>query len=494
MKKTILLIILAFTFSKTFCQNWQAVMSNRTALFNLSGNVMGIRIDSVSLSGSDSLFFNFRSINDESLLQIPLYPGSICEMDTSWIGAGIIIQSNGNNIFLTESLDSLTIKTSANLNDTWVMYRFSNGNYFEATISASSIDTVLGMPDSVKVISLQLRDSLGNSMASVMNGNRFSISKNYGLTRLVPLRHFPLNVQNCTLVGLDNPVSGMQNLTAPEIFDFNVGDIFQYYNKFSTLNTVQIWNIQHTILSKSYSLNNDSVIYLVDDSTWQEIDYMGVSYYLSHTISTETYPIQPIQYENHFFVLPRELGQAIFDGICISEQSTSSNYNNRISKTIFENVSIYGFNEPCFSYNFSSTEYICYTNQETYVSGLGKVWSQNVNPFATRICIWHMSYFKKGNETWGTPVNLSQLVSSSEFEIKQVKISQNPFTTSLQIENMPSSAKWVELMDSRGRLVFRSDNFNSNYININTGALSNGLYFLTIGGGREPFHFKLIRQ
>lgn len=114
MKKNLILVFSIFTISNANSQNWQTVMSNRTALFNLSSNILGIRIDSVSLSGTDSVFINFRSIDDDYLSQIPLYPSSICEMDTSWIGAGIIIQSNGDNIFLTESMDSVTIRTKAN--------------------------------------------------------------------------------------------------------------------------------------------------------------------------------------------------------------------------------------------------------------------------------------------------------------------------------------------------------------------------------------------
>ncbi len=221
---------------------------------------------------------------------------------------------------------------------------------------------------------------------------------------------------------------------------------------------------------------------------------MGVNYFLSHTINTETYPLQPMQYENYFFVLSHELGQSFIFGNCSSEQSSVSNYNNRISKTVWKGIGNYNFYEPCYSYNFSPIEYMCYTNQENYVSGLGKVLSQNVNPYATRICIWHMSYYRKGNETWGTPVNLSQLVNYDEFEKQQIKISPNPFAEILVVENLPESTKKILLQDSSGRILFQSVNIHKTRLDIKSADISSGFYFLTIETETGLSHFKLIRH
>ncbi len=434
-------------------------------------------------------------MDDDFLSQIPIDPFSICEIDTSWIGARIIIHPNGDNLFFTEAFDSVIIKTLANLNDTWALFRFSNGNFYEATVTSFALDSVLGIPDSVKEVSLQLRDSLYNPLASILNGNRFAFSKTFGLIRTLSLRHFPNVAQDYFLSGINNPILGIQNLTASGIFDFNVGDVFQYYNEFSTLNTYQKWNIQHTILGKSFSPNNDSVIYIVDDSTWQEISWMGMSYYLVHTVDTEIHALHSI-YENTFDVLPRQLGQNYSYPFCFSEQKSLSNYNNRIPKTILS-----GFSPPsfppynCYSFSFSQViDIYCVSVLETYVEGLGKVLWENVNPYAQRICIWHMNYFRKGAEMWGTPVNLSQLVNAGENTKQQINISPNPFAEILKITNLPKPATQIFLYDETGRILLNKKIDDQVEVTLNTAGFSSGIYFVSVENESGSTHFKLVRQ
>lgn len=479
-------------------QNWQTITSNRSPMFMYenSGFMRAIRIDSVFLAGTDSVFFNYRSVNDSVFDVTPYSWSPTCYTDSSWIGSSVIIKTNGDNIFVTETLDSVLIKSLSNLSDSWAMYRFANGDRLVATVTTEGIDTVLSVPDSTKEISLQFQDSMGNNLNGNINGHQFTISKSFGLIRTLAFRNFPSSLLRFDLIGMNGFSAGVQNLTAFEIYDYNIGDVLQYYIKYSTLNTLQIFNIQNTILGKSYSINNDSVTYTIDDSTLHEVQAMGSTFSFSHSIYNVTYLLQS-PFDNTLNVLPHEVSITDSTGNnAFCEQSLNTNYNTRTYKSIFTDLTI---DSPflCGGYYFSSGNFWCWSVKYTYAKGLGMVLQENVNPYATRICIWNMNYFKKGVETWGTPFLFYQAVNLDEVEKNQLQITPNPTTGKLTISNLQQAINKIDVFNILGEKVMSFNLYTPNSpvpTEIDISSFPPGIYIVQAGDGQKVWHAKVVKE
>jgi len=416
-----------------------------------------------------------------------------CTMDTSWIGSSIVIKANGENIFVNESLDSILIKTQASLNDTWIMYQYTNGNYIEATIIASEIDTFFSIPDSAKKISLQLKDNMGVSLNSSYNGHQITISKSFGLTKTLSFREFPAAYFSFELMGIEGQV-GYQNFKTADIYDFNIGDIFQYYSQYSTLNCLQTSNIQHTILSKTYSANLDSITYVIDDSTWFDNDCSSTGHTANMLHSVITQIIDLSQQYNGLDVLPKEVSQPDNLGYnSFGEQLMTSIYNSRPLRNEVYGLTIDSY-YLCGGFSFNPGYLWCSVNKFSYVKGLGKVLEENVNPYATRICEWHLSYFKKGAETWGTPVNLN-ILSNTELEKRNFALVPNPTTGKLKIKNEVPIAigiriETIHVYNIFGREVMTLQSTDE----IDLSSLAEGIYIVDVLGKDFLWRGKVIKH
>jgi hypothetical protein len=100
-------------------------------------------------------------------------------------------------------------------------------------VTSKSYEQVLTTFDSVKTITITLKDNGGNIKSHGLNGSQIKLSKSFDILIAINIpdfpRYDPLNydVLNSTLAGIDYPVMGLQNITVAQIFDFNVGDIFE---------------------------------------------------------------------------------------------------------------------------------------------------------------------------------------------------------------------------------------------------------------------------
>jgi hypothetical protein len=489
--KKIFFVFFIFSWGNLQAQSWQTVVSTRIGLFDNQGNnfLRAIRIDSTTVSGNDSIFINYHSIDDNYYDITPYSWSPECLMDTSWIGCYVIIKANGDNVFVNESLDSILLKPRVNLNDSWIMYQYSNGNYIEATITALGYDSIFTVTDSTKEISLQLKDSIGINLNANFNGHQFTISKNYALVKTLSLRNFPSAYLNFELKGIDGVV-GYQNLKAADIYDFNIGDVFQYYNKISTLNGYQIFRIQHTILSKTFSANLDSITYVIDDSTWFEDYNPAYTGTLIHSISTEIIDLSSTHQVNVLNILPHEVSDYDIMGYNLfGEQRTSSIYNGRSYKNVFGGLTI-EIPYLCGGYHFNPGDYWCWTTKYSYSKGLGKVYEENVNPYATHFCEWHLTYFKKGAETWGNPVNLIVLSADSKnYTSMGFYLSPNPTTGKLKIQT-EKLIESIQVFNLFGEKVLEATASNE----IDLADQPPGIYFIRIQAEGKIQSFKIVRQ
>ena len=134
-----------------------------------------------------------------------------------------------------------------------------------------------------------------------------------------------------------------------------------------------------------------------------------------------------------------------------------------------------------------------------YYKGLGGPYTYCTGAFDPGTAENKLVYYKKGSETWGTPLNCDSLlhVGTEEYDIKEsVKFYPNPTTGNVTI-TLPAATKFpceLRLTDISGRV---ADIFilrgNSQIIDITI--LKPGLYFARLLHGNELMYIgKIMKQ
>jgi hypothetical protein len=148
MKNTLLLLLFVFSAQFSHAQNYNCLQSGVKHYFtNSNGYLRGIRIDSVRTSGTDVIYYPFKTKRNF----LSTAPDTT---NGSWLGSRVIQQANGTFLFNTIMLDTVIIKTQANVGESWVFYNDSSSNYYIATVTSKDTMTILGTVDSIKTITL----------------------------------------------------------------------------------------------------------------------------------------------------------------------------------------------------------------------------------------------------------------------------------------------------------------------------------------------------
>jgi len=469
-KAHILLAICILTFQIVKGQNYQMVSSNSTSHFSYGGDayIHSIKIDSSSVSGSDTILYNFRVISDNYSTENEC----IDLKDTSWAGQKIIIRPDGYNIFFNKNSDSIKVNTTAILNETWILYKFSNGDYIEASIANITFENLFGFNDSVKTILLQVKNSLAVNVNHVISGKEIKISKMLGVQLFYDVFDFPANINAYTLIGISKVSTGFLNITAKEVFDFDVGDEFHFSYVLSYLSTFYInEQTKMNILSKSISLNGDTVNY---NYAYLEVrnyvDYQNST--TTNTITQDTLSLQIILTQSSYL---DKLTYEVVGSTDVTKLFKNNSYNSRTQK-IIESKYIY-FDGSCYRYIHTDP---C-DNYSLYIEGIGgPFWDKDGCSFSNSDHYYPV-YFKKGTEDWGTPIDFDSLTSIQIKESNKLSVSvfPVPFQDILIIEYGISGTITYRLYNLLGENL-SAGIFTNGRIVINTAEVPSGFYFVEV--------------
>lgn len=125
-----------------------------------------IKIDSISNETNNIIYHSIRTTRDTALniMQCLDVNGG------SWLGDKIIHDANQNLIFLNNKKDSIFLKYLANVGESWLFYSYSDNSKIYATVSLLSIVPIFSTNDSIKKITLQYFNSLGQPAIHPVNG------------------------------------------------------------------------------------------------------------------------------------------------------------------------------------------------------------------------------------------------------------------------------------------------------------------------------------
>ncbi|MBL7691778.1 MAG: T9SS type A sorting domain-containing protein [Flavipsychrobacter sp.] len=224
MKKFLSLIIVLLPLF-AMAQKYACIYPGARLYFTNSNYYLrGIAIDSVKVSGTDSLFFPFKSLRSSCT---PCDPS-----EASWVGSRIIKKPDGTYFFNTKLMDTVIIKSRALPGEKWMFYTdgFSASRY-EAEVLSLDTMTFAGIFDSVKRIRLNAYIGTTPDSSDTLNGREIIISKNNGFVQIFDLYTFPYRppVADITLSRVGGGVftrSDYHNATTYETYDFSPGDAY----------------------------------------------------------------------------------------------------------------------------------------------------------------------------------------------------------------------------------------------------------------------------
>jgi len=441
----VVLFIMIINIAKS--QGYQVFTSNRDALYSSgSGEVKFVRIDSVN-STSDSIFYPITNIQQV---------GYNCFLPNaySWIGKKIIIQPNGNNLFLNRMNDTILIKTRNGINDPWTAYK--QGTLLNVVANVIQVDTlrIFGQLDSVKTIGFQVYDAAMNPLPNILNQRKLLLSKNHGLVKTVNFCLFPEPYITNTneyldtfqLIGLSKPDFGIQNLRWFDVNDFQVGDVLHILHEENN------WNSPSNGYSKGVKKifkyldrtdMTDSIIYSIDCEV-SMFDYQKATGDTTFAYTHDT--LRVVILPNLMFdKLP---GEIIANGNTV--YTYLMNCNNPISKIKPASSIHQSITDSCWNYPVVDG---CFPDY-TYLKGLGGPYYECVYSFEKQSN--KLVYYKKGSVTWGIPLSVDQC--QDENIIHAISTYPNPASTNVKLKlNLTSKSATLQVFTLWGNKVESRD-------------------------------------
>lgn len=455
------------TFGLISAQNYQVVFPDRVIYFNYGSNQESARFDSIFYNPTQ--LFPFTIVRE---IDINCYS----PIEPSRLGRSVILRDNGFNEFITYSYDTLKIKTDALLNESWIFFRDS---MYEVTATVSSIseESLFGVSDSVKNITLQFKDLNGVPVNHFFNTISIKLSKNYGLKQWFDFAVFPNHESTASinLTGLTNPNVGFINFTWFETFDFHAGDeLHIYYRSYDYQTHIYLKTVMKYL---SRIETNDSIEYFVNKEE--------VYHYVNHIYRYTHDTIRQVIKRNHDFdnVLPNE-PYYISLGFSFIGFSNTIKY---IPTTELYSISYYPPYPPCFSDAIFDG---CFDPLQ-YYKGLGGPY-YNCG-YAFQSSERTLVYYKKDGVSNGTPFNLlgvdDQVVIEESFTLFP-----NPAFDQVTVTFKNEGLFALECYDLLGKLVQKEMITNSGQV-INISSLKSGMYLYRIKDGIKTIQTgKLIRE
>ena len=482
-----LFLILIICGSGLAAQNYQNICSSGVTYYKDRNGYFGaFRKDSIhNPFVGDTMFISYTALRDPS--------SGICSdiSNGGLLGRKVFKKHDGWFYFFNVNFDSVRINTQAVLNQSWRLFDQPN-YYLEGKVTSIIQDSVLGMPDQIKVITIQAKDYNGVNISHMFNNKQFKLSEHYGLSQVYDIYKIPSDTVFYSLIGKASPALGVQDLTWQQVYDFEPGDEFHSIYGFWTIYNGQWyqqekkWSIKR-ILEKTVYGNFDSVMYQVEYCQKKAI-HGSTTWYYTYYFDTIT--------EKYNFHLPdkdscdlRKLPNELLNNYSYTFRYLGYYHSNERPLKYIKSRS-YSWYQGCYKI---LPEYPWQGDLYKYAKGLGTVFEERIADESQYSV--SLVYYKKGNETWGTPVaNDCHILVGTEppvtSAVKAIQIIPNPVKdkTEIILTGIPAGNIYsLVVFDICGREVLKKQ-FSSSTFTLDCQELAKGLYNIVIWNDAGTFH------
>ena len=226
-------------------QNWSPILTGEKMNYKHSDSAYitnTVWVDSAQIVDSDSLFFLNRIVKD-----VPNNQEIALRNQPQFLLKSIVKQAYG--IYTCAGPYNYSILSLADLGQTW---DFTDN--INAEITSISEEDIFGQTDSVKTISLS-------------DGNEIRLSKSFGIMKFPDFE----NGGYFELVGIQDTDYGESIPGFWDIYNFEVGDIFQQYQETGYIG--DWWHITRKITITSKTVSDSSYSYTVDGIYYSFANY-----------------------------------------------------------------------------------------------------------------------------------------------------------------------------------------------------------------------------
>lgn len=234
MRLTILLSLYFFLIPQTYAQNWTTVPVADTGYFAAGSHSAGllfgtdsnylrtIFIRSTQASGSDTNFYFFHN------LRMPDISACTDTAAPAWLGSHFTRKQDGTEYYFNSFNDTITIRTNAPLNSSWLLATDTAGVAFTGTIAQTGIMNIEGVADSFKTIHIQAFKN-GTPYAHWYNNKQLQWSKDHGWINTLELYSFPNILRPVERIGTVTDSGQHRRLDKFARFDLNGRDVNNIY-------------------------------------------------------------------------------------------------------------------------------------------------------------------------------------------------------------------------------------------------------------------------
>jgi hypothetical protein len=463
MKRALLILLIALGYNISYSQQYQCLQSgNRRYFCNAAGYLRGMRIDSVRTYADSVIFFPFHTCRGNT------YTGSgIFHLDSnggSWLGKKVISLADGTFLFDNVWNDTIVIKTQANIGDSWTFYSDSSNVYYKADLISKSVRTIFGAPDSVKIILIRAFDrDTGLIPSDPVTGYQISVSKNYGFYDVFDLYFFPHRRVYSGGSGGDDTTDYFFQKCGPQkfqlvdfynppvdvLYDFGVGDVFQYKVNCATGTDPHCTRIFVDTIAAKTAISSTQTAYTIRRrGYYNEIWTLTVSTGLSFdTVKMpEEKGINGLYYyepDNNAFCMP-------------------GHYYKIMSGTLFDEF------EPC-------------GQGAAWKIGHGQVYESECEnqPSGFVYSIRHLIYTYKNGVSCGTFIPMYTSVDDRHMPPNEVRITPNPADNQLRVSLSEPDNFSIALVNMLGQTVLAAT-CTGGEESINIGGVPAGLYNIRV--------------
>jgi len=464
-------------------QSWKPFYKGDTVNFKFNNsNIVSntIWVDSAKVVGSDSVFYlNRVFINCDTCLHIPGYFNcDTCfaiDNQPQFLQRTIIKKENGR--YLLNDTSNIEIRTKAQLNDSWM---FDAANSISAQVVEVSLQSVFGVNDSVKTIKLSNNDTI-------------KLSKNHGFIQYPNL----YGVGNYCITGIENRNLGEHVPDFWDIFDFNVGDVFQYVGRINDDGNWRIFEYvkKYYILSKINATNKITYdVQLIENGVEYRFAPPPYGYwhpYIYNYTTNIEFNNPPLTQPQSDLIINKYNHDKFISDECYEEYfyivRVTADSLNIYTKTIGKPNFSFMFNVensyiPCSIPNvYSSINADIYSGATyaEYKAGLGRTGlSYGCFEFAKYELL--QGYIKNGDTVGvitsdGILLHLNESFSTAQ---NNITIYPNPFSEKTSIEIKGKQVDFpciLSLYNLQGQLI-RKEKINDNTFVLNKEQLQNGMY------------------
>lgn len=507
MKKTTLrlilpIVIVLLTISLAKAQDYKLFNSGQVYSFNSGpayqinqqaflntyswSTIKETRFDSIMSSSGDTLFYPFHTWRDTSDLNDTVYACGI-KNGPSWMGYSIHELTSGTTWLFNFDNDSIRIDQLASFGQSWTMMSLAGGGSISATVDSLFITTVAGITDSVKQIKLTALDSVGGINAlHALHQKTIWISKSNGLFRALSFRELPQHAQL-------NRIAPIPMATFGDIYNFDIGDEFEYYNFCSDAfgHFTPPGYTYYKIISKWNNLAMDSVFYEreVRTKTFQPNPTPPPLYNEVFTYTTDTVSYTNLSTPLYTEVPEQNTIQHLIPYNYFGVYFFGSDTAQFFGRPVYGEIGgFYDVIDSCIQFN--NFEPIFY--HEKIATGLGKTLSSSdFRSHGNNYCESSLIWYHKGSEIFGNYVSVITGIENPNNQ-NAVVIYPNPSRNQCSLMLDPKSYNSIELFSAKGEKL-KVWNKPGTITVVDLSEFSAGAYFFSIKGPAGILVKKIIK-